>query len=141
MRSPFPLDQDLPSDIERVLAYWEGLKRGEATMPFADDLSLAALGEIAGKTVLIEAMDLPPRFRFAEAGDEVARRWGKHDLEGCFADEIGRGAPFDFLLAQLSATLEAGGPTLWRSEESGYSRLLLPLWGDGRVSTLLGCIA
>jgi hypothetical protein len=38
----------------------------------------------------------------------------------------------------LSATVEGRAPTYYRSGDgAGYSRLVLPLWGDGRIGMLL----
>jgi len=57
---------------------------------------------------------------------------------GQFLDEIDAKGPFAFFLAQASATVEAAEPTF---HQDGFTRLLLPLWGNGYVSMLLGGIA
>ena len=79
-------------------------------------------------------------------GARISKRYGD-DLAGKFVDEIGPNAPFEFLTAQASATIEARAPTFFAGQggtESGghprYSRLLLPMWGDGRIGMLLGAI-
>ncbi len=43
-----------------------------------------------------------------------------------------------FLRAQASATVEARAPTFYRG--AGYARMLLPMWGDGRIGMLLGAL-
>ena len=136
MTSPFPVPRDTPAELSRVLAYWDELKRGEAKMPFADDMSVERLEKLSSRFFLLEVMDSPPRFRFADlrpgSGDQLAGR---------FADEVAPGAPLNFLLSQATATLEAGSPTVWTDDEHGYARLMLPFWGGDRVATILGCIA
>jgi hypothetical protein len=37
--------------------------------------------------------------------------------------------------------VEARAPTYYRDAEGPSSRLLLPMWGDGRISMLLGAVA
>jgi len=99
---------------------------------------------------MMEASDKPVRFRFAFGlvGDEVQREY-EGDLATKFLDEIDIRPPLRFLLSQCSATVESGEPTLYRhpaesrdgSNKRGYSRLLLPLWGEGHIGMLLGCFA
>ena len=61
-----------------------------------------------------------------------------HDLSGKFLDEIDAAAPLQFLLSQCSATVEGRAPTYYGNNGAGgYARLVLPLWGDGRVGMLL----
>jgi hypothetical protein len=40
---PYALPQHLEPDFARVLTYWEGLNRGEAKMPFWDDITNQSL--------------------------------------------------------------------------------------------------
>jgi hypothetical protein len=66
-------------------------------------------------------------------------------LTGQFADELKPTEPLNYFIAQASATVEAGAPTLYRAAKkrkrlSGYSRILLPAWGNGRVDLLIGAI-
>ena len=115
-------------------------------MPFWDDVKLSALPDLSSGLMLIDTFERPQRFRFASIGQHILERYGS-DLAGSFADEIETRAPLKFLIAQASATVEGGTPTFFADgveatggRRSGYSRLLLPMWGDGRVGMLLGAI-
>lgn len=133
---PFPLPAKLSPELGQVREYWNGLKRGENKIPFADDVNLSALVGLQGRLVLIDVFDKPQRFRFNIVGDDI-RNWYGGDLAGKFVDEIvGRG-PLAYVLAQASVTVEAAAPTC---HHDGFARLLLPLWGGGYVSALLGSI-
>lgn len=134
MTQPFATPSRLSPDLARVRAYWKGLLRGGATMPFADDAKLTDLPDLMPRLFMIEAFERPERFRFALLGRELSSEL----LEGRFLDEIHPAAPLDFLRAQCSAAVEARAPTHHRGGD--YARLLLPLWGDGRVSLLLGAV-
>jgi hypothetical protein len=141
---PYALPPSLERDLARVHAFWNGLKRHEAEMPFWDDVKISALGDLAGRLMMIEATDKPVRFRvaFGLVGADIQQRYG-HDLSGKFIDEIDVAAPLQFLQSQCSATVEGRAPTYYRNADSAgsYGRLLLPLWGDGRVGMLLGAYA
>jgi hypothetical protein len=137
----------LEPDLAQAFAYWEGLKRGEANMPFIDDLNPSALPVLADRMILMEASDRPVRFRFAIVGKAVKDHYAG-DLLGKFLDEIEIRDPLRYLGSQASATAEGRAPTCYRSASSergtgtaGYSRLILPMWGDGRVGALLTVIA
>jgi hypothetical protein len=141
----------LDRDLARALAYWEGRKRREAQMPFWDDVNVAALPALSAKLAMIEATDKPVRFRFGfgVVGEEIKKRYGG-DLAGSFLDEIEVRHPLQFLLSQCSATVESRQPTYHRqaatrgrgsSAQASYARLVLPLWGNGRVGMLLGAFA
>lgn len=145
---PYVLPGKLEHDLARVLAFWEGLKRHEAQMPFWDDVKASALPELSGKLIMIETTEKPVRFRFGfgVVGAEVKEQYGG-DLAGKFLDEIEVRHPLQFLISQCSATVESRQQTYYRqaakssrgaSTTQGYSRLVLPLWGDGRVGMLLG---
>lgn len=134
---PFPLPETLPRDLAAVHSYWRGLRRAGNEMPFSDDLDPAALSKAAGRVLLLDVFDMPERFRFSHlAGDlllaQETARGGK------FIDEIDLGAPLAFLRAQASAAVEARAPTCYAG--NGVMRLLLPMWGDGRISLLLGAV-
>jgi hypothetical protein len=102
---------------------------------------LSALNEAGANPILVDAFERPFRFRVAVAGRSVIVRYGQ-PVEGMFADEIVPNAPLDFFLSQCSATLEARAPTYYRASAApGYSRLILPLWGDGHINGLLGAVA
>lgn len=137
--SPFPLPQKLERDLAQVKSYWESLRRTENSMPFWDDLKPSALGELAGQVFLLDVFDGPERFRFNAVGDGLAKAYGE-PLVSKFADQIALRDPFGFFRAQASATVEAREPTYYRHEMPGYSRILLPMWGDGRISMLLGAV-
>ncbi len=181
---PYSVPLKLEADLARVRAYWEGLKRGDAGMPFWDDVNLAALPDLSGRLMLIEVFDKPLRFRFGTVGEELKERYGA-DVVGRFSDEIEIHHPFQYLNSQGWATIESRAPTYYRHEATkrgssraadpfqylnsqglatiesrapthyghevtesgssrareGYSRLILPMWGDGRIGMLLGAVA
>jgi len=150
-KRPFVPPQKLERDLVQARTFWAGLKRREAKMPFWDDVSLSARPRLAGKLILIEAFDTPVRFRCAEGvvGKEVKRQYAG-DLDGVFLDEIEVRHPLQYILSQCSATVESGEPTYYRHGTAGrstsrankaYSRLMLPLWGQGRIAMLLGAFA
>jgi hypothetical protein len=144
--APFSLPRKLEPDLAQIRAYWEGLKRGEADMPFWDDVNLSMMPDLAGRLMLIEVFEKPVRFRLGMLGEEVIERYGKN-VVGKFLDEIDMHPPLQYLSSQSSAALESRGPTYYRhtstkrgssSTTAGYSRLLLPMWGGGRIGMLLG---
>jgi hypothetical protein len=141
---PYALPQDLEPDLARVLAYWEGLKRGDANMPFWDDVNISALPDLLNRLMLIDVFAKPVRFRIGTVGDEIKSQHGG-DLVGKFLDEIELREPLRYLQSQSSATVESRAPTYYRSRATGrdgaYSRLLLPMWGDGHIGMLLGAVA
>ena len=146
-KRPYSPPRKLERDLARVRALWQRLKRREAQMPFADDVNLSALGQLSGKVVLIEASEQPVRFRcgFELVGKEIAREFAG-DLGGKFLDVVDVRHPLQFLLSQCGATVESAEPTYYRHGAAGrrgvraqkkYSRLVLPLWGEGRIGMLL----
>ena len=138
--TPFALPDTMDPSLTRVLAYWQSLKRAEATMPFWDDLKLSSLPGLAGELMLIDVFNRPERFRFNTVGASIAQRHGD-PVVGKFVADTALHRPFRFLRAQCSATVEARAPTFYRDAEGPSSRLLLPMWGDGRISMLLGAVA
>jgi hypothetical protein len=70
---------------------------------------------------------------------------------GKFLDVIEVHAPLQYLYSQASATIQSRAPTHYRhgngrhrkhgSPLDGYARILLPLWGNGRIGMLLGAVA
>jgi hypothetical protein len=143
MSQPFALPSRLPSSLDRVRDYWKGLLRGSAHTPFWDDVQLTAIPELADHLLLIDAFANPQRFRFGTIGEGL----GLSALAGRFLDELEPPRLCEFLAAQCNATVECAAPTFYRREpgpgappSSGYARLLLPLWGDGRIGMLLGAI-
>jgi hypothetical protein len=186
---PYSVPSKLEAGLARVRAYWEGLKRGDAGIPFWDDVNLAALPDLSHRVMLIEVFDKPLRFRFGIVGEELKERYGA-DVVGRFSDEIEIHHPFQYLNSQALATVESRAPTYYRHEAyrheatkrgssraadpfqylnsqglatiesraptyyrhevaehgssratEGYSRLILPMWGDGRIGMLLGAVA
>jgi len=133
MKPPFALPSRLSPDLQRVVAYWEGLLRGSAEIPFSDDAKLADFPDMAERMFLIDVFTMPERFRFAQVGSALGA-----DLAGLFLDETRLEQPFEFLRAQCAAAVEAAAPTL--HSQSGYARVVLPMWGDGRISMLLGAV-
>ncbi len=140
--NPFPLPDKLERDLARVLSYWADMRRAESSMPFWDDLAPSALAPRAPHVLLIDVFAKPERFRFNHVADALTQRYGEN-LTHKFADELDLRDPFAFLRSQASATVEARAPTYYRPGEAatpGYARLLLPMWGDGRIGMLLGVL-
>lgn len=139
---PFPLPASLPARLAELLSYWEALRRGDNAMPFADDVKLGAVPELADRALLLDVFVHPYRFRLSHMGPAIARATGSS--VGTFADEIEPRAPLNYLLAQCSTTVEAQAPTFYGRTATQvshrYARLLLPLWADGHVATLLGAV-
>jgi hypothetical protein len=136
-RNPFPLPDRLDSKLQPVVSLWESLKRGENEIPFGDDLGASALTDLPGSPFLLSTFASPERCRFEFLSEGLR---GEAML-GSFIDEMTSGISFSYLRAQSSATVEAAEPTLLRlTAYSGerFSRVLLPLWGDGRINMLLG---
>src|SRR5471030_2751279 len=141
--SRFALPAKLPPGLGRVRDYWESLKRGEASMPFWDDVRLSSLPDLSDRLLLVDAFENPQRFRLNSVWAQIRRSFGA-DLAGKFLDEISQKGPFELLAAQASATIGAKTPTFYAapagSGHQGYARLLLPMWGEGRIGMLLGAI-
>jgi hypothetical protein len=139
---PYELPEQLCPSLRHAFSYWENLKRGENEMPFWDDMKLPALPDLVGRLMLIDVFANPERFRFSIVGAELSH-WSKESVAGKFVDEIQPRTPFDYLLSQCSATVEGRRPTFLHhraSEVGAFSRLLLPMWGDGRIGMLLGAV-
>jgi hypothetical protein len=134
---PYPLPRQLAPDETRILDYWRSLLRGAAAIPFADDLKLTDIPDLKARIFMLDAFERPERFRFALVGSSLAA----DGLCGTFLDEARLPRPFEFLASQCAATIECGEPTFYRHDvERPYTRLLLPLWAEGRISTLLGAL-
>jgi hypothetical protein len=143
--SPVDLPFSVPSTLEPALArardYWLGLRRGQADIPFMDDVKLGALSDASVDPILVDVFERPIRFRIAVAGSGIVRRYGS-PIEGVFADELTPRAPLDYFLSQCAASVEGRAPTFYRNARHPvYARLLLPLWGDGHINALLGAVA
>jgi hypothetical protein len=137
-KHPYAVPTRLSPDLARVEAYWTGLRRGAATMPFWDDVKPTDLPDLAGSLFMIGVMGPQERFRFDLVGGGL-----KCDgLAGRFLDETEPHRPFAFLRSQCAATVECAAPTYYHDASAAlpYGRLVLPLWGDGRISMLLGAV-
>ena len=141
--NPFPLPDSLTDGLARVHATWKELRRAGNSIPFADDLNPAALSGEGGRILLLDVFTNPERFRFSFADPNLVPTQ-EAGMSGKFIDDIDLGESFAFLRAQASATVEARAPTYYRigsrGLSPGFARLLLPLWGDGRISMLLGTL-
>lgn len=137
---PFALPAFLDAQFAALRGYWNSLKRGNASTPFADDLSLAALGKLADSVVLIHVFKKPQRFLFEMAAAKVIELYGEK-LEDRFADELDARTPLQCFASQSSATGESGAPSFYHHSQPGdsveYKRLMLPFWSDGHVGTIL----
>jgi hypothetical protein len=135
----FALPHRLEPCLEGVRAYWNGLKRGENNIPFWDDVQLSAQVPLADHIMMIEAFENPHRFRFDLVGEGLTRRYGAI-IAGKFADEVDLHPPIDRVTDQCLATVEQRAPTYFRHTAGGtsYSRLILPLWGNGHIEMMLG---
>jgi len=139
--SPFPVPAKLPSGLTEVRNYWQRLKRRQNSMPFWDDVNLSSLPKLADQLMLVDVFQDPQRFRFNSVGQRIRKRYGG-DLVHKFVDEIDAKAPLDYFTSQSSATIEGEVPTYYRSTRrgAGYQRLLLPMWGNGRIEMMLGAV-
>jgi len=82
----FLLPDRLEPDLERVKAYWDGLKRGENNVPFWDDVKFSPLEQLCRDAMMIEAFENPLRFRFDLVGEDVTQRYGAA-IAGRFTDD------------------------------------------------------
>lgn len=137
-KHPYPLPARLSPELSRAHAYWRGLLRGSAEMPFWDDAKLTDLPDLADRLFLLDVLAPPERYRFATLGKALTTE----ELAGRFLDETPLASPFDFLRSQAAATVECAAPTFFKEEGElgGYARLLLPMWGEGRISMMLGAV-
>lgn len=134
--APFAVDVPLAPPLARLLAYWEGLKRGQAEIPFWDDLSEVKIEASGAETFILDVFSRPERFRVNDLEVAAADR---DRLLGLFLDDVDLPGVFALLRAQASATVELMRPTLCGVD--GLQRLLLPAWGEGEVRMLVGGLA
>lgn len=144
----YSLPAQLEPDLSRVQAYWGGLKRGANDVPFWDDVKFSLRSRLGRESMLIDVFEGPLRFRFDLTGADLTD-WHAGAIGNRFLDEIDLHAPFDDLIAQCKATVAGSAPTYYRQTSArkadagrpvGYARLLLPLWGNGRIEMLLGAV-
>lgn len=135
---PFAGDGPLAPPLARLLAYWEGLRRGQAEIPFWDDLSEVKIEASGAETFILDVFSRPERFRFNDLGvAPPAAERGK--LLSLFLDDVDLPEVFALMKAQASAATELMRPTLYTA--NGFQRLLLPAWGEGEVRMLVGGLA
>jgi hypothetical protein len=135
----YPLPVTLEPELRTVHQYWSDLIRGANDMPFWDDFKASALA--GGSFMLLDV--LARRFRFGNVvADDLAQRYGR-DIQGLFTDEIDAHGPFELLTEQSISTIDGAKPTHYRRAcgAAPFSRLLLPMWGDGHIGMLLGAFA
>jgi hypothetical protein len=141
--APFTIPAKIEPNLARVQSYWKGLFRGENKVPFWDDVRLSSLGELAEDAIMLHVFDNPLRFRFAIIGRQIESEYGR-SISGKFVDELERKPPIEHLEAQCRVAVEHQSPTCFQGSPStsaeSYSRMVLPLWGEGRVSMLLAAI-
>lgn len=146
--APYATPDQLEERLAEVLAYWEGLKRRQNSIPFWDDMTLTELRGLSDGLMTIDVFERPERFRFGVVGQAIAKRYGD-SVESRFIDELARRAPFEYLLSHCSATVQAGAPTFYHhvatnvhtpDPSKSYLRMLLPLWGEGHIAMLLGAV-
>jgi hypothetical protein len=144
----FSLPDELGPDLTRIQAYWNGLKRGANDIPFWDDVKFSLRSRLGRESMLIDVFENPLRFRFDLIGTDLTDWYGRA-IGNTFLDEIELHAPFNDLIQQSKATVEGCAPTYYRQAGAGkgdaehprdYARLLLPLWGNGRIEMLLGAV-
>lgn len=141
---PFAITGPIGPALDALLSDWQDLRRGEADVPFWDDLSMPQARKRCGEIFLLDVFERPERCRLAAA--EVGL--SQEDMDrvlGHFIDEVDLPSPFQVLRAQASVTIETRRPTLYvhvaaSPSDSGYERLLLPAWGEGQVRMLLGAV-
>ena len=131
-----------------LIKYWNGLKRGANDVPFWDDVKFSLRSRLGRELMLIDVFESPLRFRFDLIGADLTE-WYGGTIGNKFLGEIDLHTPFDELTLQCKATVEGCAPTYYcqtavregdAEHPGGYVRLLLPLWGDGRIEMLLGAV-
>ncbi len=142
---PFPLPPKLPSSLDTVHRYWRSLIRGGNSIPFSDDVNLSQLSEFSADLMLIDVFFDPQRFRINQMGKHITNAYGE-DVTGRFLDHLDLHRPLDYLLSQSSAAVEGQLATFYsesstKKDDAGYSRILLPTWGNGQVNLLLVAIS
>jgi hypothetical protein len=137
----FALPDRLEPGLERVRAYWNDLKRGGNNIPFWDDVRISTQTWFVDDTMMIEAFENPLRFRFDLVGQDLTHCYGV-PFAGKFTDEVDQHPPIDRVTEQCQVTVDQRAPTYFRHAKgnSSYSRLILPLWGNGHIEMLIGAV-
>jgi hypothetical protein len=142
-KHPFAVPATLPQSFDDVRNYWQDLRRAGNEMPFWDDVNLSALPDLSDRMILIDVFEAPQRFRINTLGKTIQAQY-EANVTTRFIDEIEAKAPFHFLAAQASVTIEARRPTflvLTPAVDVQYARILLPMWGNGRIEMILALAA
>ena len=138
--APFAIDEALGPRLDALLTYWRGLRRGETSIPFADDIDMAMVRDLCGDVFVLGVFEKPERFRLDLAQTPRAPEI-QDTLLGRFIDEVALPKSLEYLRAQADAAVEGVAPAYYRHDgEPAYARLLLPAWGEGQVRLLLGAI-
>ena len=139
---PFALSDRIDPELESVRRYWTTLRRSKNAIPFADDLNLEQLKQFEPRLMVLEVRERPQRFRIAIVGGQIEKRF-KAELADWFIDELAPNPPLEYLASQCCAVMQSSAPAWFACEdgERGYERLLLPMWGNGYVSTILAVYA
>ena len=58
-----------------------------------------------------------------------------------FTTKVPVWSPYVTPVDLATATVETRKPTFFRPSGGGYSRLLLPAWGDGHIAMLIGAVS
>lgn len=117
-------------------------------MPFWDDVKTSSLPDLSDRLMLVDVFEKPQRFRLNFVGQQLIDRYGE-SITGNFVDEMELRHPLQYLASQCCATVESRTPTYYSrsaaaAEKSpglvAYSRILLPMWGNGHIGMLLGVV-
>src|SRR5690348_12772707 len=134
VQTPFAIDRPLSARLGAVLDDWRALLRGQAKVPFGDDVSPTKLESHCANLFLLGVFGRPQRFRLDLVRTPDAPELA--ELAGRFLDEVDLPSPMAFVRSQAEATVEAEAPTLFEQgarDGRPYGRLLLPAWADGRI--------
>jgi hypothetical protein len=140
----FAVPTELRPELRQLHEYWESLKRGYGVMPYWDDVQTSQLADLEDRLILLDRIEQKDRFRFRISGSAIEKTYGG-ELVGHFLDEVPLSNPFDRLAEQVETTVIGRLPTYYHhgASEQGnvpYARLLLPLWGAGRIDMILGAV-
>jgi hypothetical protein len=113
----YSLPGELEPDLNRVQAYWNGLKRGANDIPFWDDVKFSLRSRLGRESMLIDVFENQLRFRFDLMGADLTD-WYGGTIGNRFLDEIDLHAPFDGLTLQCKATVEGCAPNYYRQTHS-----------------------
>src|SRR6266851_7668587 len=132
-------------DLQRLYAYWEGLRRGRE-FPARRDIDPLDFRYALGHVMLLDVLHQPLRFRFRLHGTALTLRAG-YDMTGKLADELPNAKNRAMLIERCRTVVEQRRPlamtdnrllgrsTLW------FEVLWLPLAEDGStISMLMGAL-